>query len=82
MEACVILFVINVLKNILKKIIVYCLNVLQKLASDKRNDRQTVAGVKEMIIVHNEKEFEQAVKKAEKGEIIWWDERFEKEAKK
>ena len=27
----------------------YCLNVLQKLASDKRNDRQTVAGVKKMI---------------------------------
>ena len=29
-----------------------------------------------MITVHTEKEFEQAVKKAEKGEIIWWDERF------
>jgi len=29
-----------------------------------------------MIIVHNDKEFKQAVKKAEKGEIIWWDERF------
>ena len=29
-----------------------------------------------MIIVHNKKEFHQATKKAVKGEIIWWDERF------
>jgi RNase H-fold protein (predicted Holliday junction resolvase) len=31
-----------------------------------------------MIEVHNAKELEQAVKKAVKGELIWWDERFTK----
>ena len=29
-----------------------------------------------MIVVKNEKEFKVAVKKADAGEIIWWDERW------